>query len=154
MGPRSSILFFLLSIVNGFYFTSTREKDIVWCLLKLMECHQGLNISEQFKWFHVNFYCSRANETTCVIRIDRISLKLKKTTHSLRNNRPINDHKKNPNLILTKKIYHSCGYNKSLLVIIWGRGWRSKVKRKVKQSIEWRLLIYILIASWNGLTLC
>lgn len=43
-----------------------------------MECHQGLNISEQFKWFHVNFYCSRANETTCVIRIDRISLKLKK----------------------------------------------------------------------------
>lgn len=43
-----------------------------------MECHQGLNISEQFKWFHVNFYCSRANETTCEIRIDRISLKLKK----------------------------------------------------------------------------
>lgn len=153
MGPRSSILFFLLAIFNGFYFTLTREKDIVWCLLKLMECHQGLNISEQFKWFHVNFYCSRANETKCVIRIDRISLKLKKR-------KPIhweiiNDHqKKKPNLILTKKIYHSCGYNKSLLVIIWGRGWRSKVSRKVKQSIEWRLLIYILIASWNGLTLC
>lgn len=68
-----------------------------------MECHLGLNISEQFKWFHVNFYCSRANETTCEIRIDRISLKLKKKPIHWELIVPLTITKKKPQLNSHKK---------------------------------------------------